>query len=149
MSHPDPLSWTLLLKKHKTTVLLLLPPSETIPNTKAVLHKALTARGLKEIGGDPIPEDPSEIEFGVAVDKNDLEKGWTSLEALHLNEDDALKRANTLSLMAAGLSSGQSIAFRFRKVGEARSDNPDLDLEDPGWAVVLPSFEDEEEQAQW
>ncbi|KAL4981769.1 hypothetical protein BDW68DRAFT_183173 [Aspergillus falconensis] len=149
-SQPDPLSWTLLFKKHKTTVLLLLPPSQTIEATKTNLLDALRARGLKEINGDQVPEDTTAIEFGVAVDKNDLEKGWTSLEAPKIEADDASKRgpekAASLSLKAAELNNGQPIAFRFRKTGVAGSDNAtDLDLEDPGWDVIIPSFDDEEE----
>ncbi|RDW57566.1 uncharacterized protein DSM5745_11461 [Aspergillus mulundensis] len=150
MSQPDPLSWTLLFKKHRTTVLLLLPPSQTIEATKTKLVEALRARGLKDINGDPIPEDPAEIEFGVAVDKNDLEKGWTSLEASD-TEDDAPKRgagkkAAALTLKVAEFNSGQSIAFRFRRKSDIGSNNPsDLELGDPGWDVVLPTFEDEDE----
>ncbi|KAL4921067.1 hypothetical protein BDW62DRAFT_198512 [Aspergillus aurantiobrunneus] len=145
----DPLSWTLLFKKHKTTVLLVLPPSETIPGTKSALLKALQARGLKEINGDPVPEDPLDIEFGVAVDKNDLEKGWTSLEALQLEDEgpkrSAGKKATSHSLKAAEINNGQSIAFRFGKARKDGPDNPaDLDLEDPGWDVILPSLDDEE-----
>ncbi|KAL4925598.1 uncharacterized protein BDV17DRAFT_294335 [Aspergillus undulatus] len=143
----DPLSWTLLFKKHKTTVILVLPPSETIIGTKTTLLKALQARGLSDINGDPVPQYPSEIELGIAVDKNDLEKGWTSLEAPQPDDDEAPKRggkkAASLSLKAADINSGQSIAFRFRRPGSSA----DLDLEDPGWDVVLPSLDDEEEAA--
>ncbi|KAL4962304.1 uncharacterized protein BDV14DRAFT_178750 [Aspergillus stella-maris] len=143
MAQQDPLSWTLLFKKHRTTVLLVLPPSETIANTKSALLKALQARGLRDINGDTVPGDSSELELGVAVDKNDLEKGWTSIEAPQLEHEDAPKRgkkAANISLKAADIVGGQSIAFRFRKPGSA-----DLDLENPGWDVVLPSLDDEEE----
>ncbi|PTU25078.1 hypothetical protein P175DRAFT_0451387 [Aspergillus ochraceoroseus IBT 24754] len=145
----DPCSWTLLFRKHRITVLLMLLPSETIPNTKQALLKALQARGLEDINGDTVPADPSEIELGVAVDKNDLDKGWTSLEALQLDDDEAPKRggankAATLSLKAADINNGQSIAFRFRK--PRAEDSVDLELEDPGWDVILPRLEDDEEE---
>ncbi|KAL4955874.1 hypothetical protein BDW69DRAFT_159831 [Aspergillus filifer] len=142
MAQQDPLSWTLLFKKHRTTVLLVLPPSETIANTKSALLKALQARGLRDINGDAVPEDSSDIELGVAVDKNDLEKGWTSIETPQLEDEDAPKRgkkAANMSLKAADITGGQSIAFGFRKPVSA-----DLDLEEPGWDVVLPSLDDEE-----
>ncbi|KAI9371649.1 hypothetical protein BJX61DRAFT_16191 [Aspergillus egyptiacus] len=153
MSQADPLSWTLLFKKHKTTVLLMLPPSETIPATKDALLQALRARGIKDINGDLIPEDPLDIEFGVAVDKNDLEKGWTSLEEFNLDDEDAPKRGAgkkpaSRSLKAAEINNGQTIAFRFRKPGQDESDPAHLDLEDPGWDVVLPILDDEEEETQ-
>ncbi|KAL2868011.1 uncharacterized protein BJX67DRAFT_74181 [Aspergillus lucknowensis] len=148
MSQPDPLSYTLLFKKHKTTVLLMLPPSETIAHTKKALLQALQARGLKDINGDPVPENSQEIEFGIAVDKNDLDKGWTSLEGFDLDGNEGPKRgagkkAISASLKAAEINNGQSIAFRFRQAGKSAS--TDIDLEDPGWDVVLPTLDDEEE----
>ncbi|CEL02754.1 hypothetical protein ASPCAL03918 [Aspergillus calidoustus] len=147
MAQPDALSWTLLFKKHRTTVLLMLPPSESINNTKTALLNALQSRGLTEINGDPVPKDSQKIEFGVAIDKNDMEKGWTSLEGLEFDEDDAPtqgagRKAASTSLKAAEINNGQSIAFRFRQAGNSEDD---LDLVDPGWDVVLPSLDDEEE----
>ncbi|GKZ34121.1 hypothetical protein AbraIFM66950_004260 [Aspergillus brasiliensis] len=159
MSQPDPLSWTLLFKKHQTTVLLMLPPSETIATAKETLLKALKSREIQEINGDAVPEDPSQIEFGVAVDKNDLEKGWTRLEAEvpAFDDDNAPKRgaakksAGALTLQAAELRNGQPIAFRFRKHKVASEEGLteemiDLELDDPGWDVIVPSFDDEEEE---
>ncbi|PLB45635.1 hypothetical protein P170DRAFT_389658 [Aspergillus steynii IBT 23096] len=155
MSQVDPLSWTLLFKKHKTTVLLVLPPSESIASVKATLLKALQSRKLEDINGDPVPEDPSDIEFGVAVDKNDLEKGWTKLESDMSEFDDGetprrgagKKAASSLTLQSAKLRNGQSIAFRFQKPKEngGADDDIALELEDPGWDVVLPSLDEEEE----
>ncbi|RAL07528.1 uncharacterized protein BO97DRAFT_408978 [Aspergillus homomorphus CBS 101889] len=157
MSQPDPLSWTLLFKKHRTTVLLMLPPSETVAAAKNALLRSLQARGLTDINGDVIPVNASDIELGIPVDRNDLEKGWTRLEAddPDFNVADAPKRgagkkaAGSLTLLAADLKNGQSIAFRFQKsTGEESEKNEELadqDLEDPGWDVVLPAFEDEEE----
>ena len=161
-SKPDPLSWTLLFKKHKITVLLMLPPQETIINTKAALLQTLQARGVTEINGDQLPEDASNIEFGVAVDRNDLEKGWTRLEAeTHEFADTEIPRKNagkkssdSTGLQGADLRNGQSVAFRFRKNGEeaVKKDGEeldiDLDAEDPGWDVVVPKFDDEEEVEQ-
>ncbi|KAK1148918.1 hypothetical protein N8T08_007593 [Aspergillus melleus] len=155
MSQVDPLSWTLLFKKHKTTVLLTLPPSESITTVKATLLKALQSRDLKEINGAPVPEDSSEIELGVAVDKNDLEKGWTRLEPdmSEFDDDEAPRRgagktASSLTLQSAELWNGQSIAFRFQKPKEngGAGDDIALGLEDPGWDVVLPSLDEEEEE---
>ncbi|GMF79990.1 unnamed protein product [Aspergillus oryzae] len=110
-----------------------------------------------QINGDPVPEDSSDIEFGVAVDRNDLGKGWTKLEfqTPQFDEDEAPKRgagrrsAAPLSLQAAEIRNGQPVAFRFRKRGEeteTAEELIDLELEDPGWDVVLPSLDDEEEE---
>lgn len=142
----------------------MLLPQETITNTKTALLNALKARGLSEINGDALPEDASDIEFGVAVDKNDLEKGWTRLEVEgpDFTEEEALKKNagkkvnGTISLQAADLRNGQSIAFRFKKHSDGdkavKKDGEDididLDLEDPGWDVVVPKFDDEEEVEQ-
>lgn len=170
-SKPDPRSWTLLFKKHKTTVLLMLQPHETITSAKEALLKALQVRGIKEINGDAVPDSSSEIELGVAVDRNDLDKGWTRLEveAPTLGEEEsssakkgaAAKKNNSssfVSLQAADIRNGQSIVFRFRKCREGteggdqdqNQDQPDLDnigleFEDPGWDVVVPRLDDEEE----
>ncbi|RAH41419.1 uncharacterized protein BO95DRAFT_517944 [Aspergillus brunneoviolaceus CBS 621.78] len=160
MPQPDPLSWTLLFKKHRTTVLLMLPASETVAATKNALLRALQARGLRDINGDVVPVDASEIELGIPVDKNDLEKGWTKLEVDVADFDVAAapkrgagkKAAGSLTLLAADIKNGQSIAFRFRKPttddSEKNDELAELDPEDPGWDVVLPSFEDEEDDVQ-
>ncbi|KAJ9230728.1 hypothetical protein DTO271D3_6153 [Paecilomyces variotii] len=156
MAKPSPLSWTLLFRKHKTTVLLMLPPNETITSAKTELLKALNSRGLKEINGDPVPEDPSEIEFGVPVDKNELEKGWTRLdvEVPGLAESGTKKKKRNggeVTLQGADIKDGQSIAFRFRKPSteDAGKDQLDLDLEleDPSWDVIVPSLDDEEPES--
>ncbi|PKY05889.1 hypothetical protein P168DRAFT_280758 [Aspergillus campestris IBT 28561] len=154
MSQPDSLSLTLLFKKHKTTVLLMLPPTTTITTAKELLLGSLQSRGLQGINGDVIPGDASEIEFGVPVDKNDLEKGWTSLEP-DVPQELLTKSAGRKSavgqgtLQAAELKNGQSIAFRFRKRGgEDTQDDTVDDLEDPGWDVILPKYEEEEEEEE-
>lgn len=144
-----------MFKKHKTTVLLMLPPQESIANTKSALLKALQVRGVTEINGDRIPEDESSIEFGVAVDRNDPEKGWTRLEteAAEVTDsettepDTGKKSSGPISLQAADLRNGQSIAFRFQKHGEetVKEDGGELDVEDSGWDVIVPKFDDEEE----
>ena len=169
-SKPDPRSWTLLFKKHKVTVVLMLLPHDTIATAKEALLKALHARGLKEINGDSVPESPAEIEFGIAVDKNDLDKGWTRLEkdtpTLGKKESSSTKRGaasskknnsgSSVSLQAADLRNGQPVAFRFRSSLELKEesrqdgnqpdlDNIDLEFEDPGWDVIVPSLDDEEE----
>ncbi|KAF3399189.1 hypothetical protein DPV78_006590 [Talaromyces pinophilus] len=151
---PDPLSWTVRFKKHKTTVLLMLPAQESIQSTKEKLHSALKARGLTQINGDPIPEDPSEIEFGTPIDRNELEKGWIRLNVpVEENGDNATRKSGagrpkksslTDSLQAADIRDGQAIAFRFRKTADREDGDEDADFEDPGWDVLVPSLDDEE-----
>lgn len=152
-AHSDSRSCTLLFKKHKTTVLLSLQPHESLTSAKEKLLGALASRGLRDINGDTVPADPAEVELGVPVDKSDLEKGWMRLstDIPGQDEDGTSKKTTAKSkaaetLQAAGLQNGSPVAFRFRKLTEAAAgdEDTDLDLSDPGWDVVIPSFDDEE-----
>lgn len=132
----------------------MLQPHESLTSAKEKLLQALVSRGLRDINGDTIPNDPAEIELGVPVDKSDLEKGWMRLATDMPGEEDdgAAKKATAKSksidtLQGAGLLDGSSVAFRFRKPTEAAVGDEldtDLELNDPGWDVVIPSFDDEE-----
>ena len=144
----------------------MLPPHESIATAKEQVLKALNARGLKDINGDPVSSDPSDIELGVPVDKNDLDKGWTRLQAdepAFGEEKSSSTRRNTnrgggssVSLQAADLKNGQLLAFRFResKPEKTQGDDkgqPDLDdieheFDDPGWDVIVPSLDDYDEE---
>ncbi|KAJ5327098.1 hypothetical protein MYU51_008370 [Penicillium brevicompactum] len=150
---PDSRAATLFFKKHKTTVLLMLQTHETLESAKDNLLQALKSRSLNDINGDPVPDDSFDIELGVPVDRADLEKGWRSLEAddLVLDEESAPKKNKGKSkkqaptLLEAGITDGNSIAFRFHKYNEAQNgDRMDLDAEDPGWDVIVPSYADDE-----
>lgn len=143
------MSWTLRFKKHKTTVLLMVPAHESIASTKEMLLHALKSRGITEINGDPVPDDPSEIEFGVPIDRNELEKGWTRLDVELANGEKTsgrVKNGTKASLQSADIRNGQPIAFRFRKASDENQDKDDLELEleDPGWDVVVPTLDNEE-----
>lgn len=115
----------------------------------------MKSRELREINGDPVPEDSGCIEFGLPVDRNDPEKGWKRL-ATHATGDEngdvpqtSAGRAGD-TVLAAGLENGHSVAFRFRKPGEVKDEDEidmDLNQEDPGWDVIIPSYDDEEEEA--
>ncbi|KAJ5960078.1 uncharacterized protein N7479_007228 [Penicillium vulpinum] len=133
---------TLLFKKHKTTVLLMLQPHESLDFTKEKLLEALKSREVKDINGDLLPDDSSNIELGEPVDRADPEKGWRRLQTESGNKP--------VTLMEAGLQNGQSIAFRFHKSSEGQNDGLDMDLddEDPGWDVVMPIYEEEEEEEE-
>ena len=147
----------------------MLHPYESIATAKDQLLEALSARGLKEINGEAVSDNPSDIEFGVPVDRNDFGKGWTRLEAdaPAFGEEGSTKRTSTgkknnaqggassISLQAADLRNGQSIAFRFQKQGAAaeQEGQPDLndierEFEDPGWDVIVPSLDDYEEEEE-
>ncbi|KGO40331.1 hypothetical protein PEX1_062490 [Penicillium expansum] len=140
-SKTDSRAVTILFKKHKTTVLLMLQPHESLKNTKSRLLDALKSREVTAINGDIVPDDSVEIEFGEPVDRADLEKGWKRLQV------DASQN-ESVTIMEAGLQNGHSIAFRFKKSTESQNGGLDMDLdgEDPGWDVIIPSYEEEPEK---
>ncbi|KAF3386523.1 hypothetical protein F1880_000556 [Penicillium rolfsii] len=143
----DPRATTLLFKKHKTTVLLSLQSHEPLTAAKEKLLEALQSRNVTDVNGDPVPSDPTLIELGVPVDRSDLEKGWKLLQTDEAKAT-AGKKASSGTILAAGLASGHLVAFRFRKPGDVPASDEvdgDIELNDPGWDVVMPSFDDEEE----
>ncbi|KAJ5552348.1 hypothetical protein N7494_001726 [Penicillium frequentans] len=138
----DPRASTLLFKKHKITILLSLQPHEPLTAVKEKLLQALKSREVREIKGEPIPEDPALIELGIPVDRSELEKGWTRLIKAEptITEGVAKGTGNTGgTVLSAGLENGHVVAFRFRRADEVEKDDGD-------WDVIIPSFDDEEEE---
>ncbi|KAK2757030.1 hypothetical protein FQN54_004999 [Arachnomyces sp. PD_36] len=145
--------WTLLFKKNKVTILLLLSPSQTIASVKETLLKALKSREITEIAGEPVPESAAGIELGVPIDRNDLERGWQKLEVPAQGVKDGDKKRvaggkdsilNT-TLNGAHIKDAQSLAFRFREVtGDDKEDELEQQSDDPGWDVLIPTYDDEE-----
>jgi hypothetical protein len=124
----------------------MLPAQESLASTKEKLLNALNARGLKEINGDKIPQNHLDIELGIPIDRNHLNRGWIGLDPMVVDGDDkpatnkGSKKDAPNSLQGANIRNGQAIAFRFK----ASSDGDD-DGGDPGWDVVIPSLDDEPE----
>ncbi|KAJ5863730.1 uncharacterized protein N7529_005646 [Penicillium soppii] len=145
---------TLFFKKHKTTVLLLIQLHETLDSTKEKLLYALKSRAYTDINGDPIPDDAFDIELGVPIDRAHPEKGWRRLEAdaSELDDEGAPKKnkgkskKDSPTLRDSGIDNAHVIAFRFRKIDEVQNNEVDaaLDIEEPGWDVIIPSLDDEE-----
>ncbi|KAJ5386740.1 hypothetical protein N7509_009281 [Penicillium cosmopolitanum] len=151
-TNSDSRSVTILFKKNKTTILLSLQPHEQLQAVKQKVLQALKERDVREINGDIVPDDPAEIEFGIPIDRSDLEKGWTRLKTNTSNEETEKKSGRTLAdtVLDADLGNGNWVAFRFRKDIKPEETKEEetamsLDLDDPGWDVVVPSFDDEEE----
>ncbi|KAJ5232213.1 hypothetical protein N7468_005169 [Penicillium chermesinum] len=147
--------WTLLLKKHKTTILLSVQPDNTtLSAVKEKLFHCLVSRGINEINNDPVPLDVNGIDLGIPIDQNEPEKGWISLERKATGDDDKSEMPNgkprqlSDTILSAGLSDRNILAFRFRQPGETSSEahETELDHADPGWDVILPSFDDEDEE---
>ncbi|KAJ5628994.1 hypothetical protein N7490_011222 [Penicillium lividum] len=149
----DSRALTLLFKKHKITILLSLQPHESLAAVKNKLLEALNSREIHQINGEPIPDDPTYIDFGIPVDRSELEKGWTRIgKAATTNSGSKQSTGRTGdTVLATGLENGHIVAFRFRKPDEVEKDaeNDELEMDadqEEGWDVILPSFDDEEEE---
>lgn len=144
-----------MFKKHHLTVFLLVSHVQTIASVKETLLHALKARDIKEINGEPVPDSTSKIELGVPIDRNDLAEGWKKLEVPAQGTKDAdktrivggKKSVLNLTIQGAGIRDSQSIAFRFRDAAEddKEKDQLELQLDDPGWDVIVPEYDSDEE----
>lgn len=162
---PTPDTITLLFKCHKSTAFLSVLPTKPFTEIKALLLAVLQSRNLETLPNSttPLPKDPQDFEFGVLADKKDVSKGWVSLE-IKEQEVSGPKgarkkvggKASVLNEtpLGAGLSDGAWIAFRVRPAqqeienedADMQAGTPDVEIdEDPGWDVVLPRFDDENE----
>ena len=162
---PSPDMITLLFKCHKSTTALSVLPTKPFTEIKPLLLAALQSRNVKTLPNSdvPLPEDPEELELGVVADKKDASKGWVPM---HIKEQEVNGPKGTKkkvggkdsvlnqSPLGAGLGDGAWIAYRIKPdqqdlqvEDEAQEGGtPDIEIaEDPGFDVVIPSFEDEAE----
>ena len=162
---------TLLLKHHKSTTLLSVSPSQNFSEIKSLLLSALKSRNITSLpasksSATSLPSDSDDLEFGILADRKDPSKGWISLESAASAKNSKKVPGRTKvtpgadSPEAAGLGDGSMVAYRIRKSTKGKeraksvdsdAENGDVDIEmddDPGWDVILPSFEDEDREAQ-
>ncbi|OAL38977.1 hypothetical protein AYO20_01728 [Fonsecaea nubica] len=160
---PTPDMITLLFKCHKSTTALSVLPTRPFTEIKALLLAALESRNVKTLpdSSAPLPNDPEELEFGVLADKKDPSKGWILLDVKEQEitgpKDNKKKAGGKQSIfnqnpLGAGLGDGAWIAYRAKvKQKEPQMEEedheggtPDIQIdEDPGFDVIIPSFEDE------
>ena len=153
---------TLLLKHHKSTVLLSTLPSTPISDLKTLLLAALTSRGIATLPSTntSLPTSPDELELGILLDKKDASKGFKLLsEGRQQQQEEDTKSSKKGkgrpskggssvggTVEAAGLTDGSWVAYRIRngnvKEEEDEEGNMMVDIDDPGWDVVVPSFEE-------
>ncbi|KAL8785173.1 MAG: hypothetical protein Q9213_003520 [Squamulea squamosa] len=143
---PNPQQFTLRFRCHKTTILLLVPPHDSLTSVKTKLLEAIKATGATEVHGQTLPTNPDDVLLGVPVNMNEPGEGWTGLEFPEIEEDTRKKGpkksgVHNASPSGAGLKDGSLLAFKFRTVA---SDADDLDMNTNEWDVVMPSFDDEE-----
>ncbi|EEQ86615.1 hypothetical protein RJZ56_002707 [Blastomyces dermatitidis] len=154
MSEPNSLKWTLRFKNHNVTILLLVSPTQSFDSIKEEILKALKVRNITEINGQSVPENPAEIEFGVPLDRNNLEKGWKKLrptteESANGKQKQPLRGRRTAITgpEEAGLKDSQAIAFRFRKPVEGQDeDELGIGFDDPGWDVMIAKYDAEDDE---
>ncbi|KAF2840999.1 hypothetical protein M501DRAFT_931138 [Patellaria atrata CBS 101060] len=133
-TQPSPITYTLRLKFHKTTVLLHVDPLQTLHSLRSDLLTALRQTCPDgTIGGLALlPDTPEEIELAVPRDLNDASKGWVRV----LAAGEGSQGVGDV-VTARGVRDGGVLAFRFRSGREAGGED-----EDGEWDVVLPSYED-------
>jgi len=157
-SLPTPEHITLLFKNHKQTILLSVIPTTPFPEIKSLLLTALESRNITSIDDTPVSDDAEDIEFGVLRNKKDPSDGWVALDIKEMEVGDGKGGKRKLggkksvlneSPAGASLGDGSMLAFRFRtKDHIVQIDDVEDDMEveaDPGWNVILPSYDDEPE----
>ncbi|KAK2746722.1 hypothetical protein FQN55_005449 [Onygenales sp. PD_40] len=153
MSEPESLKWTLRFKNHNVTVLLLVSPRQPFDSIKEDLLKALKIRNITEINKQPIPENAADIEFGLPIERNNLEKGWEKMrpppqETADDKQPARGRKTANISPEGLDLKDSQAVAFRFRKAGEQAQDELEIGLDDPGWDVEIPKYEEAEDDEE-
>lgn len=138
-------------KSHNVTILLLVSPVDPFNSIKETLLNALRVRDIKEINGVAVPDKPSLVELGVPVDRNNLEKGWSLLRTSDECNGDTKKQAGqnipSTNPQAADIRDGQAVAFRFRTTAAngTTGDEGEMEVDDPEWDVLIPTYDEEEE----
>jgi hypothetical protein len=141
-------SWTLRLKRQKTTILLFADPNTTLSDLKQQLLKALRATHPTQVlsDGKGIPTSVADVELGLPVEPNDLTQGWRMID-LSFTDDNTTDAGSTKgavskdkALKTLGIKADSVLAFRFK------NEDGDLDDEtlgeDIGFKVDIPDWED-------
>ncbi|KAK4894118.1 hypothetical protein LTR66_010501 [Elasticomyces elasticus] len=160
---PTPLTLTLRLKHHKTTILLHVDQLQSLASIKTeLLHALRETNPDNTFGGAEIPAEPKDVLLAKPVDQNDLSLGWTSLEPSALtipDTEDGLANGKSKSAKgkgkaskageqtpaSVGLRDGIALAFKFRGQDELNEQDEDeaLQLDDEEtWDVLVPTYDD-------
>ncbi|KAH7121116.1 hypothetical protein B0J11DRAFT_581875 [Dendryphion nanum] len=167
---PTPMTWTLRLKAHKTTVFLHINQLTTFATIKQHLFAAIQDTTLSSTNGlrVTLPSSPSEIQLGRPVDINDPQSGFMLGEweratdgddgdtrgkgkakaRPRKDEDDELAGKENINQCpkGAGLKDNAVLAFRWPGDGtgwEEEEDEEMGDEEGSSWGVKIPSYEDQ------
>ncbi|KAI5359657.1 hypothetical protein Slin15195_G072870 [Septoria linicola] len=153
---PSARTWTLRFKNHTSTVLLEVDPLQRLGAVREeLLHALIEATPGGKLNGHDVPKNADYIKLGIANDRNELSKGYSSIEVEleDVNESGKGKGkaavGKTKSGFAAlkdcpqgiGLKNGDVVAFKFI---DADHDIHGEDSEEfvEEWDVVVPTIED-------
>jgi len=123
---PDPQTWTIRLKHHKTTLLLHVNPLQTLATLQKELLAVLSERSPSSFNGHTLPSTPQDIILAKPFDPLDLSQGWDPLEPSDELEDPfnideeapkprSKKTIESENLKAYGIKDNAVLAFRFRE----------------------------------
>lgn len=152
---PSPRTWTLRFKQHRSTILLEVDPLQHLSDVRAELLQALNdGNPSGELNGQQIPKNPDEIQLGRAVDRNNLNLGYVTIEKDEEGTEVSGKgkgKSSTASgtksaagqmkecPQGAGLRNSDVVAFKF-KIG-LEDDEGDIE-EAEKWDVKIPTMEE-------
>ena len=125
---PNPHTWTIRLKHHKTTVLLHVDALQTIATLKKELLAVLNEIAPNGLNGHTLPSSASDIRLAKPVDPLDLSQGWDTLDdgsnddldnPFNMDENDVAKPKTkkvleSENLKAYGIKDNAVLAFRFK-----------------------------------
>lgn len=168
---PNPRTWTLKFKHHKTTIVLHVDPLQTFTSIKAELLKAISdSHSSRSLNGSAIPKNPNEILLAKPLEPNDLSLGWQQIILSNEDGDDdgdstgkGKGKAGVVTGRApaknqlkecpqgAGLREGSIVAFKFKNDEEMNGPSNDgvddeiavaeEDMSRQMWDVVVPTME--------
>lgn len=105
--------------------------------------EAISATGIGEINGSPVPSDPDDVILGVQLERDDIGKVWVNLEIPEFDEEaptkKGVKKGSVLNKnpLGAGLKDGSLLAFRFKRVQEFDPNSMEVDDD---WDVIMPTM---------
>jgi hypothetical protein len=122
---PNPQTWTIRLKHHKSTVLIHVEPLLTLSTLKEELLAILNdVAHSGYFNGTKLPSSPSEILLARPVDPLEISLGWEPLEPedepedpFNIDEDAPKGKAKKLeseNLKAYGVKDNAVLAFKFK-----------------------------------
>ncbi|CAK1356996.1 hypothetical protein CB0940_11837 [Cercospora beticola] len=150
---PSARTWTLRFKNHTSTILLEVDPLQSLSDVRAELLHALveTSPGGK-LNGQEIPQNAKHIKLGIANDRNDLSKGYSSVVGELEEASDTGKgkgkapvgsaKADSLKdcPQGVGMKNGDVVAFKFVGNGGIADESTEDIIEE--WDVIVPTIED-------